>query len=115
MQRGAMFANSLFSWDLRLPRWDKADTMISDVQRLGLEAQPASNHTSRPEWSRIIGFSFVSHIFFRTVVFPALARPKMSILNRGNFSLRSTLSEELGKAWGWASVDMVMINKIECL
>ena len=86
--------------------------MISDVQRLGLDAQPASNHTLRPYWLRIIGFSFVSHIFFRTVVFPALARPKMSILNRGNSFL---ISEEPSKAWGWALVDMMMIDKIDCL
>src|ERR1700722_2587516 len=79
------------------------------------DTQPASQHTSLPRQSRIIGLSFVSHIFFRTVVFPALARPKMSILNRGNFFLISTLSEELSKAWGWALVDMMMIDKIDCL
>src|ERR1700722_722546 len=116
MQRSAMFADLPFSWDLRQPRWDQSDSIISDVQKLGWDTQPASQHTSRPYWSRMIGFSFVSHIFFRTVVFPALARPKMSILNRGNFSLISTLPEELGKAWAWALVDMMMmIDKIDCL
>src|SRR3984957_3171045 len=112
MQRGEMFADSPFSWDLRQPRWDQSDSIISDVQKLGWDTQPASQHTSRPDWSRMIGFSFVSHIFFRTVVFPALARPKMSILNRGNFVLISTLSEELGKAWGWALMDMMMIDEM---
>src|ERR1700722_5780412 len=112
MQRGAMFAGSPFWWDLRQPCWDQSDSIIIDVQKLGWDTQLASQHTSRPDWSRMTGFSFVSHIFFRTVVFPALARPKMSILNRGNSFL---ISEEPSKAWGWALVDMMMIDKIDCL
>src|SRR3984957_12085895 len=115
MQRGAMFADSPFSWDLRQPCWDQSDNMISDMQKLGWDTQPASQHTFLPRQSRIIGLSFVSHIFFRTVVFPALARPKMSTLNRGSLSLISTLSEELGKAWRWVSVDMMMTDRIDCL
>src|SRR5271170_1331374 len=98
MQHGAMFADSPFLWDLCPPRWDQSDRIISDVQKLGWDTQLALQHTSLPRQSRMIGLSFVSHIFFRIVVFPALARPKMSILNRGNSFLISTLSEELGKA-----------------
>jgi hypothetical protein len=39
MECGAMFADSPFLWDLHQCCWDQSDSMISDVQRLGSDAQ----------------------------------------------------------------------------